>query len=258
MLKIIHARQITDRGILEGQTVTVDQGRFISDPGENADCEIIDARGAYLCPGFIDIHTHGMMGYDFMDCSEEAMENIARAHLRQGATTIIPTSLAGSREATMNFLEIFAKTDKHKDGRADMPCVHLEGPYFAPSQKGAQPEAYLRCPDPAEYGEILEKYGDLIGRWSAASELAGAEAFARACRQRGILVAYAHSDTDTDQAIEANRWGFTHYTHLYSCMSSVHRRQGRRYGGLVESAYLMEDTTAELITDGIRHNQMWQ
>lgn len=62
MLKIIHARQITDRGILEGQTVTVDQGRFISDPGENADCEIIDARGAYLCPGFIDIHTHGMMG----------------------------------------------------------------------------------------------------------------------------------------------------------------------------------------------------
>ena len=84
MLKIIHARQITDRGIVEGQTVTVDQGRFISDPGENADCEIIDARGAYLCPGFIDIHTHGMMGYDFMDSSEEAMENIARAHLRQG------------------------------------------------------------------------------------------------------------------------------------------------------------------------------
>ena len=135
--------------------------------------------------------------------------------------------------------------------QADMPCVHLEGPYFAPSQKGAQPEEYLRCPDPAEYGEILEKYGDLIGRWSAASELAGTEAFARACRQRGILVAYAHSDTDTDQAIEANRWGFTHYTHLYSCMSSVHRRQGRRYGGLVESAYLMEDTTAELITDGM-------
>ncbi len=251
MLKIIHARQITDRGIVEGQTVTVDQGRFIPDPGENANCEIIDARGAYLCPGFIDIHTHGMMGYDFMDSSEEAMENIARAHLMQGATTIIPTSLAGSREATMNFLEVFAKTDKHKDGRADMPCVHLEGPYFAPSQKGAQPEEYLRCPDPAEYGEILEKYGDLIGRWSAASELAGTEAFARACRQRGILVAYAHSDTDTDQAIEANRWGFTHYTHLYSCMSSGHRRQGRRYGGLVESAYLMEDTTAELITDGM-------
>lgn len=85
-------------GIVEGQTVTVDQGRFIPDPGENANCEIIDARGDYLCPGFIDIHTHGMMGYDFMDSSEEAMENIARAHLMQGATTIIPTSLAGSRK----------------------------------------------------------------------------------------------------------------------------------------------------------------
>ena len=73
MLKIIHARQITDRGIVEGQTVTVDQGRFIPDPGENANCEIIDARGAYLCPGFIDIHTHGMMGYDFKMCIRDSL-----------------------------------------------------------------------------------------------------------------------------------------------------------------------------------------
>ena len=77
MLKIIHARQITDRGILEGQTVTVDQGRFISDPGENADCEIIDARGAYLCPGFIDIHTHGMMGYEM--CIRDRCRNCRSA-----------------------------------------------------------------------------------------------------------------------------------------------------------------------------------
>lgn len=251
MLKIIHARGISDRGIEEEKTVFIDQGKFVAPNEETTECEIIDAHGAYLCPGFIDIHTHGMMGYDFMDCTEEAIDNIARAHLMQGATTIIPTSLAGSREATLKFLQVYSETEKCQEGRADMPCVHLEGPYFAASQKGAQPEKYLRTPDPEEYGEILEKYGSLIGRWSAASELEGMEAFARECRRHQILVAYAHSDADAQQAMEANRWGFSHYTHLYSCMSSVHRRQGRRYGGLVESAYLMEDTTAELITDGM-------
>lgn len=57
-----------------------------------------------------------------------------------------------------------------------MPCVHLEGPYFAASQKGAQPEKYLRTPDPEEYGEILKKYGSLIGRWSAAKRTGRMEA----------------------------------------------------------------------------------
>ena len=108
MLKIIHARQITDRGIVEGQTVTVDQGRFISDPGENADCEIIDARGAYLCPGFIDIHTHGMMGYDFMDSSEEALAAIERA-IDDGNKIIFTTTpvfLSPSMKAAINHPDI--------------------------------------------------------------------------------------------------------------------------------------------------------
>ena len=67
MLKIIHARGISDRGIEEEKTVFIDQGKFAAPNEETTECEIIDAHGAYLCPGFIDIHTHGMMGYDFMD-----------------------------------------------------------------------------------------------------------------------------------------------------------------------------------------------
>lgn len=227
----------------------MDHGKFIEDDLKTD--EILDAQGCYVCPEFIDIHTHGRMGYDFMDCTEEAIDGIARAHLQQGTTTIIPTSLAGSREETLKFLKIYSQTDKHSSDRADMPCVHLEGPYFAASQKGAQPEEYLRCPDQEEVQEILSQFGSEIGRWSAASELDGMEDFARACRRRNILVSYAHSDAMTEQALEANSWGFRHFTHMYSCMSSVHRRNGLRFGGLVEAAYLMEDATAELITDGM-------
>lgn len=249
MYKIINAKMISDRAIIDHASICIEKGKIVKESHE--EYEIIDAKGYYLCPGFIDIHTHGMMGYDFMDSSEEAIDEIAKAHLMEGATTIIPTSLAGSKEATLKFLEVFSKTDKQKDGRADMPCVHLEGPYFAASQKGAQPEEYLRNPEYKEYGEILEKYGSIIGRWSAASELDGMEQFAKDCKKYDILVSYAHSDANCSQAMIANKWGFSHYTHLYSCMSSVHRVKGRRYAGLVESAYLMEDTTVELITDGM-------
>lgn len=250
MIKIINATLITDRRIVENQTLYLDKGKVVK-ANNQKDVEIIDAKGNYLCPGFIDIHTHGMMGDDFMDGNVEAILNIAKAHLNQGATTIIPTSLAGSREDTENFLEVFSHVEKQNEGYADMPCVHLEGPYFAESQKGAQPIEYLRNPDPEEYEPIIAKYGSIIGRWSAASELDHMESFAQTCKKAGILLAYAHSDADYNQAIEANQWGFSHFTHLYSCMSNVHRNMGRRYGGLIEAAYMMQDSTVELISDGM-------
>ena len=249
MLRIINAKWVTPHGIVEGQDCLIQDGVFVEKL--DGDGEVLDAEGCYLCPGLIDIHTHGRMGSDFMDATEEAIDTIARAHLEQGTTTIIPTSLAGSLDETLRFLEVFSKTEKRRTGRADMPSVHLEGPYFSPAQKGAQPEKYLRDPDPQEVQILLERYGRWIGRWSAASELNGMKEFAKACRQQGILVSYAHSDATTRQAMEANDWGFSHFTHLYSCMSSVHRRQGRRFGGLVEAAYLMPQTTVELITDGM-------
>lgn len=250
MLKLIHGNLITERTIEKDQTCCMQQGQFVEDTNQLAD-ETLDITGLLVCPGLIDIHTHGRVGFDFMDSSEESCLAIARSSLLQGATTIIPTSLAGTKQATEEFLRVFLTIDKKPEDKADMPCVHLEGPYFAASQKGAQPEEYLRNPQPEEYLPIIEKYGCWIGRWSAASELEGMKQFAQACRKHDILVSYAHSDANYQQAVEANRWGFSHFTHLYSCMSSVHRKNGRRYGGLVEAAYGMEDTTVELISDGM-------
>ena len=251
MLKITNARVVfPDR--IEAQDLYVENGTFcpapsVPDPGT----EVLDMRGLYLSPGLVDIHTHGMGGYDFMDATEEAIFGIAREHLLHGATTIIPTSLAGSREETARFLDIF-KNVRHKRGDfADMPGVHMEGPYFSPQQKGAQPEKFLRNPDPEEYLPILEIYGDFILRWSSAPELPGTEAFAKAAKEKGVLLAFAHTDADYDEAVQAHAWGFTHYTHLYSCMSTVHRKNGFRHCGAVESAYLLKDTTVELICDGI-------
>ncbi len=252
MIKLVNARVVYPDKIIN-EPIYINEGRIFAHPygEETMVTEIIDLEGKYLSPGLIDIHTHGMGGYDFMDGTEQAILEIARYHLINGATTIIPTSLAGSKEDTERFLEVFKGVVDKAGDFACMPGVHMEGPYFAPSQKGAQPEEYLRTPQPEEYLPLLEKYGDIIMRWSAAPELEGTEEFAKAVREKGILLSYAHTDATFDQAKEAHSWGFNHYTHLYSCTSVVHRRNGRRYGGVVESAYLLPDTTVELICDGV-------
>src|SRR5690606_14979124 len=111
--------------------------------------------------------------------------------------------------------------------------MHLEGPYFAMSQRGAQDPRYIRNPDPAEYEEILN-YSKSISRWSAAPELKGAIEFGRYLKSKGILVALAHTDAIYEEALEAFENGYSLATHFYSSMSGVTRRDAYRYAGVVE------------------------
>jgi len=130
-----------------------------------------------------------------------------------------------------------------------MPGLHLEGPYLAPSQKGAQEDRFIRPFDERETDEILS-YSDRILRWTAAPELPGAERFARACLAHGVLPCIGHTDATFSDTERAYRAGFTHVTHLYSCMSTVRRVNAYRVAGVLEAAYYLDGMTAELIADG--------
>ena len=54
---------------------------------------VFDAKGAYVVPGFIDVHLHGACGYDVCDATPEAIEKIAEAKLAEGCTSFLPTTL---------------------------------------------------------------------------------------------------------------------------------------------------------------------
>lgn len=210
--------------------------------------QIIDCNGMYLSPGFIDIHNHGAGGYDFMD-SEEAIYGACRAHMLHGTTTILPTTITGSKENLLEFVDMFNKIDLEKAGCPHIYGLHLEGPYFAPSQAGAQNPEYLRNPEPEEYNEVLRRT-NRIRRWSFAVELPGSDAFLEALHQNGVITSLAHSDADYRQVVHAHQLGMRCLTHFYSCMTTVRRKNAYRYGGAIEAGYLLDELYVEAIADG--------
>ncbi len=237
-----------ERGYVEwsdGVITAVGEGEYKGDAGL-----VTDAGGEWVSPGFIDIHTHGAGGYDFMDCTIEAYLGSAEMSARHGATTIFPTTLASTNENLFETFEVFRCALPLNTKGANMPGLHLEGPYFAYNQRGAQDPRYLRNPRPEEYDAILAASDD-IRRMSLAPELDGALELGRVLRSKGILASIAHSDALFEEAVEAFHNGYTHVTHLYSCTSSVVRRNAFRYAGVVEAAYWLDDMTVEIITDGV-------
>ena len=252
-LKIFNGRVITPSGIIPEGTVLI-SGDTITSVGKNnidfPGAIEIDAKGKYVSPGFIDIHVHGGGGYDFMDGTEEAFLKVAETHARYGTTSMLPTTLTGSKEQILNTLAVYEKANNLNKKGSQFLGIHLEGPYLAMNQRGAQDPRYIRDPDPGEYNEIVNS-SSFIKRWSAAPELKGAIEFGRFIKSRGILPAIAHTDAIYEEAEEAFRNGYTLVTHFYSAMSGVTRRNAFRYAGVVEAGYLIDEMDVEIIADGV-------
>jgi N-acetylglucosamine-6-phosphate deacetylase len=252
-LKIHNGRVITPAGMIFNGSVLIEDGLIIG--VESSDIEFenalsIDAEGRYISPGFIDIHIHGGGGFDFMDETEEAFIGIAETHARFGTTAMVPTTLSGTKEAIIKALEIYERVRDRSSSGSQLLGVHIEGPYFAMNQRGAQDPRYIRDPDPLEYQEIIDHYKGLV-RWSVAPELNGALEMGLALRAKGILAAMAHTDAVYEDVVKAVKCGYTLATHLYSAMSGVTRKNAFRYAGVIESSLLMDEIDVELIGDGI-------
>ena len=253
-LKIGNGPIITQDKILSGSCLLVENGKILAiEPADTSfpDSQLIDAQGYYISPGFMDIHVHGGGGFDFMDGTSEAFLNIAQTHAKYGTTSMLPTTLTCEKEDLIQTLEAYSQACLQNTHGAHFVGMHLEGPYFALAQRGAQDPKYIRDPDPKEYKEIIESY-PFIKRWSAAPELKGAVEFGKYISSKGVLAAIAHTDAIYEEVLEAfQQGGYTLATHFYSAMSGVTRRNAFRYAGVIESAYLLDEMDVEIIADGV-------
>ncbi|MBQ8174431.1 MAG: N-acetylglucosamine-6-phosphate deacetylase [Clostridia bacterium] len=197
-------------------------------PAENE----IDAGGARLVPGLIDIHTHGMRGMDTMDGDNLAA--LAAAYLSVGTTTVYPTTVTASAEDILAVLS--QKTPE--SGGACVPGFHVEGPYVNPRAAGAQDPDYIKNPDIAEF----ERFPN-AAIVTVAPELPDAMDF---IKRTGASVAIGHTECDEATAVAAFRAGAKCLTHTCNRMPPLLHRDGGPIG-----AAILEDAYAQVISDGL-------
>lgn len=250
MLKISGGKVITDTSV-EFTNVYIENGiiQAVTEDDLPFD-ELIDADGKYVSPGFIDTHVHGGGGFDFTDTDVESIQNILEIHFKHGTTTILPTLCSKRLPVLGDSIELIRKV-ADKDGVPHIPGVHLEGPYLAEAQSGGIAPECMTAPIESEYSRFFAKHGDFIKKVTFAPELPGAHAFFDFLKNRGIIATAGHTEADIDIIADFRKNGLNMFTHLYSSMSTITRRDGYRILGTVEAAYYFSDMYTEVIADGI-------
>ncbi len=252
LTQIINGQILTPQGWLKDGSVLIEDGKILEVANSDlaiVGAEVVDAGGMYIVPGFVAMSIHGGGGYDFRTCTKEAFHGAVYSHLRYGATTIFPTlsplPLADINKAVALCEDVMAEKNSPVMG------LQLEGPYLNPKMAGSLLTDALRNPDPEEYRPLLEST-TCVKRWDASPELPGALDFARYIRSKGILPAVSHTEAEYGDIKAAYEAGFTHAAHFYNAMPGFHKRREYKYEGTVESVFLEDDMTVEVIADG-RH-----
>jgi len=253
-IKISNAKIITPYNIIDSGTILIENGKItaISDKDLSfQDAQMIDADGRYASPGFIDIHTHGGGGYDFLDGTVEAVLKIAELHASHGTTLIYPSTASCSNEDLFKLFDAYREADKINVKGAVLGGINIEGGYLNMEMRGGHDIRYLNNPTRKDFMTILEKGGDIIKRWSFAPELSGAADLMDELNVRGIQMSMAHTAALYEEACNAFNRGINSITHFYSLTSTVTRNNALRYAGVIEAGYLFDDIYVEAIADGV-------
>ena len=168
---------------------------------ETPESTIIDCKGLYLAPGFVDIHVHGGGNKSAMSEDPDDIVKMAEAHLKYGTTSIVPTTLAAPVEQLKNVINSIKKASE-KSEKANILGVHLEGPYISMQYKGAQSPENILNPKKNPPDELFELW-DKILIMGAAPECEGVLELGDKLRNRGIVASVAHSAASFEQVEEA-------------------------------------------------------
>ncbi|MGY1813927.1 N-acetylglucosamine-6-phosphate deacetylase [Blastococcus sp. SYSU D00820] len=239
------ARKVDADGVVDGAWVLF-EGPTVAATGTGplppAD-ELVDLAGAWLAPGFLDLHVHGGGGAAVDDGPAAALTalDLHRAH----GTTRSVISLVSAPVAVLE-----ARLAAAAELTAADPLVlgaHLEGPFLAAARCGAHDPAALRAPAPDDVARLLDAAAGTLRQVTVAPELPGATAAIASLAAAGVTVAVGHTEADLAGAVRAFDAGARLLTHAFNAMPGLHHRAP----GPVGAAVADPRVTLELVLDGV-------
>jgi N-acetylglucosamine-6-phosphate deacetylase len=214
----------------------------------------VDVEGRLIAPGLVDIHIHGAEGASFNEASADAFATVLHATAGAGVTSVLATTATAPIAQLVKCLEMAkawtaSPPDGSKHRGSNLLGVHVEGPYFALSQAGAQDPANLRMPSDGQYEQLLA-WHEIIRIFTYAPELPEAEKITRRLAQLGIVAAAGHSAAREEDIAPHFPLGLRHMIHIWSGQSTTVREGPWRKPGLLEVSLTAEHVTVEMIGDG--------
>src|ERR1700722_6305214 len=215
----------------------------VNSVADQGGADVVDAAGAVLTPGFIDLHGHGGGGFSFDDGTDSIGRALA-VHRAHGTTRSVLSLVANP----------VAELERSVAAIADIverdPLVlgsHLEGPFLAPGRKGAHNPDFLIEPSADVVESLASAARGTLRQVTIAPELPGALDAVAALAEAGVVVAVGHTEADEGQARAAFDRGARLLTHAFNAMPGI----GHRKPGPIMAAIRDERVTAELILDGV-------
>ncbi len=239
--KIVTPNKVIEKGYIKIKDSLID---YIGSGDYLGNEDFIDALGKIAMPGFIDIHTHGSCGIDFMDANKDDYKTIEKAFYSEGITSFLATTLTADFDSLSKVCKTVASV---KDEIPSLAGIHFEGPYINEKYKGAQNAEYIRNPNIEEFNKLVELSNNNVRYISMAPEKEGALEFIKNARKKGVVVSAGHTDATFNDMKNAINAGLTNTTHTHNAMSGHHHRNP----GVVTAAMFFDSLYTELICDGI-------
>ena len=248
MITLTGARVVTPRRVLDPGWVGVDAG-LISGVGRGAPPAGrgggADLAGAYVLPGFIDLHMHGGGGAQITTDDPAEIRAAVAFHRRHGTTRTLASLVTDRLDRMERAVSVIAGL--MAGGEPGIAGIHLEGPFLNPDKRGSHHREFLLPPDEAALGRLLTAGDGRVRVVTLAPELPGGPELLAALVRAGVIPAVGHTEATFDQARDAFAGGARLATHLFNAMRSFHHRDPGPAG-----AALADDTvTCELINDGV-------
>ncbi len=204
--------------------------------------EGIDLNGMYISPGYVDVHIHGVNGFDASEPSFETYRGMEEFLYSKGVTSFLPSTVSIPHKDIMQVIQTIREYMKENPDTS-VSGVHLEGPFFNIERKGAQNPDYIRSPSDSEINDIKNN-SDVVRIISLAPELDNCVKAIKEFSAAGINVSIGHTKCNYAQSMEALNHGANRFTHLFNAMNPIHHRDIGTVG-----AGLMSDAYVELICD---------